>query len=71
MDAFLRAIAVILEIIVIGAIFFCILYGVKMVLLEIGMKEKYSKIINVALVAVGGLLLTFLASHLATFYPTI
>ena len=69
MDTFLRIIAVILELIVIGAIFYHILYGVKIILLDMGMKEKYSRIIDVALFAVGSLAVTFLASHLITFYP--
>ena len=71
MDAFLRAIAIILELLVLGAIFYHILYGVRIILLDLGVKPKYSKIITLALIAVGSLAGTFLASHLITFYPTI
>ncbi len=71
MDAFLRAIAVILELIVIGAIFYHILHGVKIIVLDLGVKSKYSKIITLFLIAIGSILVTFIASHLSVFYPTI
>ena len=71
MDVLLRTIAVIIEVLIIGAVFFCILLGVRMLLLDAGLTPRYSRIITVALLAVGALLGTFLVSHLVTFYPPV
>lgn len=69
MDVFIRAIAIIIEVLIIAAIFYHILAGVRILLLEVGLSPKYSRIITLALVAVGTLFGTFLVSHLITFYP--
>ncbi|MCK4722191.1 MAG: hypothetical protein KAT75_02750 [Dehalococcoidia bacterium] len=67
----LRTIAIIIEVLIIGAVFYHILAGVRILLLEVGVKAKHSKIITLALLAVGTLLGTFFISHLITFYPTV
>lgn len=71
MDVLLRTIAIIIEVLIIGAVFYHILAGVRILLLEVGVKAKHSKIITLALLAVGTLLGTFFISHLITFYPTV
>ena len=71
MDVLLRTIAIIIEVLIIGAVFYHILAGVRILLLEVGVKAKHSKIITLVLLAVGTLLGTFFVSHLVTFYPTV
>lgn len=71
MDVLLRTIAVIIEVLIIGAVFYHILAGVRILLLEVGMTPKYTRIITLALLAVGTVLGTFFVSHLITFYPTV
>jgi len=64
MDIFLRVIAIIIEVTVLGAVFYYMLAGLRTMLFD-------SKIITIALIALGCILLTFLVSHLYTFYPEI
>lgn len=71
MDVLLRTIAIIIEVLIIGAVFYHILAGVRILLLEVGMTPKYMRIITLALLAVGTVLGTFFVSHLITFYPTV
>jgi succinate dehydrogenase/fumarate reductase cytochrome b subunit len=69
MDIALRTIAIIVELIILFAIFFFIINGVRLLLFDLGIKQKYSRIITVALIAVGGVVAVFLISHLTAFYP--
>ena len=71
MEILLRSIAILIEIIVLAAVFYYILSGVRLILFDMGLKQKYSQIIWLALCAVGCLLIVFFISHLVTFYPTI
>jgi succinate dehydrogenase/fumarate reductase cytochrome b subunit len=71
MDIFLRVIAIIIEVTVLGVVFYYMLAGLRTMLFDLGVKREYSKIITVALIAVGCILVTFLVSHLYTFYPEI
>ena len=64
-----RAIAIIIELIILAVLFYCMLYGGKLIAFDMGAPKKYAGIINVALAAVGSILLLFLISHLITFYP--
>lgn len=71
MDIFLRVIAIIIELAVLGGVFYCMLAGLRTMLFDLGVKREYSKIITIALFALGCILLTFLFPHLFTFYPEI
>lgn len=71
MDVFLRVIAIVIEVAVLGAVFYYILAGLRMMLFDLGIKQEYSKIITVVLIVVGCILVTFLVSHLYTFYPEV
>ena len=71
MDVFIRAIAIIIEVLIIGAIFYHILAGVRILLLEVGLNAKYSRIVTLGLLIVGVIFGTFLVSHLITFYPPV
>ena len=71
MDTLLRSVAVFIEVALLMAIFYHILNGVRLILFDLGLTLRYSKIITVVLFAVGSLLLAFFASHLTSLYPTI
>ena len=71
MDIFLKVIAIIIELAVLGGVFYFMLAGLRTMLFDLGVKREYSKIITIALIALGSILLTFLFSHLFTFYPDI
>ena len=71
MDIFIRAIAILIEVVLLIAIFYYILNGVRLILFDMGLTQKYSKIVALAFIAVGCVLVTFFISHLITFYPTI
>jgi hypothetical protein len=71
MDIFLRVISIIIELAVLGGVFYFMLAGLRTMLFDLGVKREYSKIITIALIALGCILLTFLVSHLYTFYPEI
>lgn len=68
-EALVRGIAISVELAILIAIFYLILNGVRLILLDMGLAQKYSKIVIVLLGAVGCLVVVFLASHLITFYP--
>jgi succinate dehydrogenase/fumarate reductase cytochrome b subunit len=70
MDQFLRIVAIFLEAIVLSAIIYCMLNGVRLALLDFGIGPKYSKAIVMTLAAAGSLLVVFFVAHLSTFYPT-
>ena len=70
MDQFLRVIAIFLEVVVLSAILYCILNGVRLALLDFGIGPKYSKAIVMTLAAASSLLVVFFVAHLSIFYPT-
>jgi uncharacterized membrane protein (UPF0182 family) len=69
MDAFLRVIAILAEVLILTALLGCLLYGVWLTLFEVGLREKYKKAIAMALVMVASLAVVFFIAHLAAFYP--
>lgn len=71
MDTFLRVIAVLIEVAILGVVFYSILAGVRLTLFDLGIKQQYNKIVTLFLSAVGALFLVFLFSHLFTFYPKV
>jgi succinate dehydrogenase/fumarate reductase cytochrome b subunit len=71
MEAMLRPIAISIEVLLLVAIFYCILAGVRLILFDIGITRKYSNIITLMLLAVGAMIVVFFSSHLSAFYPEI
>ena len=71
MDTFLRVIAVLIEVAILGIVFYSIIAGIRLILFDLGIKQQYNKIVTLFLAAVGSLFLVFLFSHLFTFYPEI
>ena len=71
MDLFLRVIAITIEVILLAAITYSVLVGVKLTVFDLGLKTKYNKIINVAFLIVGCLVVVFFIAHLTFLYPTL
>jgi len=71
MDTFLRIIAVLIEVAILGVVFYSIIAGVRLILFDLGIKQQYNKIVTLFLAAAGSLFLVFLFSHLFTFYPKV
>jgi succinate dehydrogenase/fumarate reductase cytochrome b subunit len=71
MDILLRSIAIAIEVLILIAMFYFILNGARLILFDFGIKQKYSKVITMAFIAVGCVITVFLISHLTTFYPLV
>jgi succinate dehydrogenase/fumarate reductase cytochrome b subunit len=71
MDTFLRTIAIIIEVLLLAVIAYAVFRGVRLTVLDLGVKAKYGRAISLALIAVGVILLVFFIAHLTTFYPEI
>jgi succinate dehydrogenase/fumarate reductase cytochrome b subunit len=71
MDIVIRSLAIIVELVILIALFYFILNGVRLIIFDFGLRQKYSKIIAVFLMAVGCIIAIFLISHLTAFYPEI
>ena len=71
MDIVLRAIAIFIEVIILIAMFYFILNGVRLILFDLGVTQKYSRILSVILIAIGCVLAAFFISHLTAFYPPV
>lgn len=69
MDILLRTIAIVIEVLLLAAIAYAVLNGVRLAALDLGIKPKYNKAIIMALLAVGTIVLVFFIAHLTTFYP--
>ncbi len=71
MDILLRVAAIFVEVVILAGIFYCLFTGAKLTIFDLGIDQKYRKLINMALILVGSIVLVFLIVHLTTFYPTI
>ena len=71
MDILLRTIAIFIEVLLLAAIAYAVLYGVRLAAFDLGIGTKYNKAITMALVAAGVLIVVFFIAHLTTFYPTV
>ena len=64
-------IAIILEVILLAAIAYVILNGVRLTALDLGIGSKYNKAITLALIVVGCIVVVFFIAHLMAWYPEI
>ena len=71
MDVALRIIAIIIEVLILAVIAFAVLKGVKLTATDLGIGPKFSRIIIMALLAVGFIVVIFFIAHLSTFYPEV
>ena len=71
MDILLRTIAIIVEVVILVAIAYSVLNGVRLTAFDLGIGPKYSKAIAMMLLAVGFIIVIFFIAHLTAFYPAI
>ena len=71
MDVVLRTLAIFIEVLILAAIIFCLLAGVWLTLFDLGLGPKYKKILAMALVVAGCIVMVFFIAHLTAFYPAI
>ena len=71
MDILVRTIVIILEVLILAAIAYSVLNGVRLTAFDLGIGPKYSKAIAMSLLAVGFIILIFFIAHLTAFYPAI
>lgn len=69
MDALLRGLGIFVEWVILAAILYHVLVGVKLMLADLGIGQKYMKGITMVLISLGSLLLVFFIAHLTAFYP--
>ncbi|MFC1925307.1 hypothetical protein ACFLW2_01260 [Chloroflexota bacterium] len=70
-DQWLRVLAVFLEVLVLSGIVFSLLLGARLIMADFGIGPKYNKILAMALIASGCILVIFFSTHLSAFYPSI
>ena len=71
MDILFRTIAIIIEVVILTAIAYAVLNGVRLAIFDLGVGPIYCKAVTMALLAVGVIIVVFFIAHLTTFYPTI
>ena len=71
MDIVIRAIAIFIEVVILMAIAYSVLNGVRLTIFDLGIGPKYSKAIAMMLLAVGFIIVVFFIAHLTTFYPVV
>jgi hypothetical protein len=69
MDQFLRVVAVLLEVGVLGIMMLCLFWGLKLLLDDFGINKKYEKAIVMALSTIWFVIVFFFFMHLSSFYP--
>ncbi len=71
MDVLLRAIAIFIEVVILAAIIYALAAGVRLTVFDLGLGPKYKKVVTMALVVAGCIVVVFFIAHLTSFYPTI
>ena len=71
MDVLLRTIAISVEVLILTSIIYVLLKGVRLTLFDLGLGSKYGKVVALALVTVGVIVVVFFIAHLTTFYPAL
>lgn len=71
MDVSLKTIAIIIEGLILLILFYAVLKGAKLTIFNLGLKSKYNAVVNLVLISLIVIFLTFLVAHLVTFYPPV
>jgi len=58
-------------VVLLAAIMYCLLTGVRLTVFDLGLRPKYKKVVAMALVLAGCMVVVFFIAHLTAFYPTI
>ena len=65
----IRAIAIVIEVLILAAMMYVMLAGVRLIMFDLGLGRKYDRFIVTALLLVGAVSVVFFIAHLTSFYP--
>lgn len=71
MDTLLRVIAIFIELLILASIIYVLVTGAWLTIFDLGLRPKYKKVVAMALILAGFLVVVFFIAHLTSFYPTI
>ncbi|MFC1873873.1 hypothetical protein ACFLYX_01065 [Chloroflexota bacterium] len=69
MDIFLRVVAIFVEVVILAGVMYALLTGVKLTALDLGVGERYKRMMTLLLGVVGLIVIVFFIVHLTAFYP--
>ena len=65
----MRAIAIIIEVLILMGVTYCLFLAIRLTILDIGFHLKYDRYVKWALGIVGAVISAFFIAHLTLFYP--
>lgn len=71
MDVLLRVIAIFIEVVILAAVMYVLFTGVRLTVFDLGLGLRYKKIVTIALVLAGFIVVVFFIAHLTSFYPNV
>lgn len=71
MDVLLRAVAIFIEVAILAAVMYVLFTGVRLTVFDLGLGLRYKKIVTIALVLAGFIVVVFFIAHLTSFYPNV
>jgi len=71
MDMVLRGLAIAIEVIILAAITYTVLKGVKLAIFDMGLNRRYNMMVTSVFLIVGTIIVVFFIAHLTFLYPAI
>lgn len=71
MDVLLRVVAIFIEVVILAAVIYVLLTGVRLTVFDLGLGLRYKKFVTIALVLAGFIVVVFFIAHLTSFYPNV
>lgn len=71
MDVALRVIAIFIEVIILVSVIYALLVGARLTIFDLGLGSKYKRVITMALILAGAMVVVFFIGHLVSFYPAL
>jgi hypothetical protein len=65
----LRAIAIVIEVLILMGVIYCLFLAVRLTILDVGFDSKYDRFLRWALGIIGAVVSAFFIAHLTLFYP--
>jgi hypothetical protein len=65
----LRAIAIVIEVLILMGVLYCLFLAVRLTILDVGFHSRYNRFLRWTLGIVGALVSAFFIAHLTLFYP--
>jgi len=71
MDVLLRAVAIFIEVAILAAVMYVLFTGVRLTVFDLGLGLRYKKVVTMALILAGFIVVVFFIAHLTSFYPNV